>query len=156
MKKLILLIVLSNSFLFANYSIYYNKIKLGVIKDFSSLKDNYIKIKVTNPIARFMLGKKELIYFNSLFQKTRTKDIYYKKDKHEIVNVLKGAISNKLQDKKIFFNEKSYLDIKYDKNYKFSYFSKGKVKTKGEIDIFQNELISLSDTINKVQIIRNN
>ncbi len=156
MKKFIFLLIISKSFLFAQYSILFNEIKLGEINSFDTLEKDYIKIKVTNPIAKFMLGKKELIYFNSSFKQDKTSTIYYKKDKYEIINVLKGAISNELEDKKIFFNKKSYLDIKYDKNYKFSYFSKGRVKTSGEIDIFQNELISLNDTINKVQIIKNN
>lgn len=156
MKKFLFLLIIFKSFLFAQYSIYYNEIKLGEIQNFASLEENYIKIKITNPIAKFMLGKKELIYFNSSFKEEKVKNTFYKKDKHEIVNVLKGAISNELKSKKIFFNKKSYLDISYDKNYKFSYFSKGKLKTKGEIDIFQNKLISLNDTINKVKIIKNN
>jgi len=159
MKKVFILMIIFLSSAFADYSIYYNKIKLGTINNFNTLKDNYIKIRVTNPIIKIMLGKKELVYFNTEYKQGTlyyNKKIYFKKDKHEVINVLKGVSSSNFKNKKIFFNSKSYLDITYDKNYQFKYYSKGKIKTKGDINIFNNEIISLNDTINNILIIKNN
>ena len=105
-----------------------------------------------------MLGKKELVYFNTHYKQGTlhyNKKIFFKKDKHEVINVLKGVSTSNFKNKKIFLNSKSYLDISYDKNYKFRYFSKGKIKTKGDINIFNNEIISLNDTINNILIIKN-
>lgn len=154
--KIIIALLFTLSFSYANYSIYYGDLKLGVIQNFSTIKENYLKIKVTSTLAKWMLGKKEVIYYNDeatiAHNDSNTK---YKKDKYHIIDILKQSIANKLRDGKIHINKEKYLNIEKKENYNFQYVSKGRVKSDGEIKIQDAKLISLTDAKNHVKIIKN-
>lgn len=154
--KIIFALFFAVSLSFANYSIYYGDLKLGVIHNFNTIKENYLKIKVTSSLAKWLLGKKEVIYYND--QATiahNDNNTKYKKDKYHIIDILKQSINNNLQDGKIHINNEKYLNIQKKKDYNFQYVSKGRVKSDGQIKIKDAKLISLIDDKNHVKIIKN-
>lgn len=156
-NKSLLILLIAPYLAFADYSIYFNKIKLGSINNFSSLDKNFIKIKITNKIAKFFLRKEFVIYYNEKYNLTKkNKNTLFKKDKYQIVNILKSSIQNENKSKRLILKKTSYLDIEYNKNYNFTYVSKGKTKSKGSIIVKNKELISLRDTMNNVSIKNNN
>lgn len=151
--KLILFLSLLLSSCFAEYSISYNSLNLGVIKNINSVKDDYLRIEVTNPIARFLLGKDEMIFYDPISKISKDeKNVKYKKDKYFVINVIKNGISNNLKEGKLFIAKKKYLEITKEKNYKFKYVSKGRLKSYGTLIIQNQELISLTDEKNNIVI----
>lgn len=153
--KTVLILIMMISSVFANYSVSYSNLKLGIIENINTVEQNYFKAKVSNPMARFLLGKKELIYFNDDYKETKiNKKAKYKKDKYFIIEILKKALSNSLEEGKIFIKKDKYIDIKKDKNYSFEYISKGKVKSYGKIVLKDLKLISLIDEKNNIKILK--
>lgn len=153
--KFLLILCITISFTFASYDIYYSNLRVGVIKDFSTVNENYLKIKVTNPIARLLLGKKEMIFYNSDYKLTSKNDkIKYKRDKYHIIKIIQKSIQNRLDIGNIPIQKDKYIEISKNKNYHFRYISKGKIKSNGKIFIKNSELLSLIDDKNHLKIIK--
>lgn len=153
--KIILILLVMVSSIFADYSISYTNLKLGTIEDINTVKENYFKAKVTNPMAKFLLGKKEFIFFNEKYNEEKeNKKAKYKKDKYFIIDILKKAISNNLKEERIFVEKDKYIDVTKNKDYEFKYISKGKVKSFGKIVVRNFELISLVDEKNNIKILK--
>ena len=113
------------------------------------------KIDVTNFIAQLLLRKKKLIYYNVNFDKqlnqyAKTK---YKKDKYEVINIIKLALSNTVKSKKFEISKEKYIKFECNKECKFKYISKKKVKSEGYIRVKNNILQALVDTKNNVKIV---
>ena len=154
--KILLSLILSITFSFANYSIYYGDLKLGVIQTLDTIKENYLKVKITNSIAKILLGKKELIFYNDNYtHEKNSKNTKYKKDKYHVIDIIKQSISNSLIEGTIFLKKDKYITIEKNNNYKFQYISKGKIKSDGVIKVSNQELFSLIDKKNHVKIIKN-
>ena len=154
--KIFLALMLGVTFSFANYSIYYGGLKLGTIHSLETIHKNYLKIHVSNPIARLLLGKKKMIFYNNQYDTGLRKDtIKYKEDSYQIINILKKSLTNTLIDGTIFISDKKYITIKKEKDYTFEYISKGKMKSNGSIKIDNKQLISLIDERNRLKIIKN-
>ena len=156
MKYILTILILSN-FAFANYTLYFSGIKLGELESFDTLQDNYIKAEVTNSIAKFLVRKDYFIFFNDNFSKQKNKDITkYKKDKNHIITILKKAVNGNLKTpQRIQINKDKYIDIIFDKVYKFQYFSSGKIKSKGEFEIQDNILLKFEEERNSIKILKN-
>ncbi len=153
MKKLFMLSFCVSTFCFGNYSVYFNGIKLGDIKNFDTLKENYLKGSVTNGLANFLLGKDFFVYYNEDYKGiTNDKNTKYKKDKYGIIYILKKAYSNNLKAEKIQIKEDKYIDIYLDENFKFEYNSKGEIKSIGYFKMSNGELEELKETINSISI----
>ena len=153
--KYLFFIILAVQSLFADYSIVYNNLKLGTIKSLDTLEQNYLKINVTNPIARFMLGEPVLILYNQAYVLPQMKrNITFKKDRYEIITVLKKGLSQNLKKERIYYSDSKYLEIKKEKNYTFKYISKGYIKTFGDITIENDHLRSIIDKKNNIKIIK--
>jgi hypothetical protein len=151
--KLILFLSMLFSSCFAEYSISYNSLNLGVIKNINSVKDDYLRIEVTNPIARVLLGKDEMIFYDPIAKISKDENnVKYKKDKYFVINVIKNGISNNLKEGKRFIAKKKYLEITKEKDYKFKYVSKGRLKSYGTLIVKNQELISLTDEKNNIVI----
>ena len=154
--KLLIALILSSTFAFANYSIYYGNLKLGKIENFDTLKDNYLHVKITNSVARFLMGKKYLILYNDAYTRSKNdKKTKYKRDKYQVINIIKKSINNELTENTIYFKKDKYIQITHKENYNFKYISKGKVKSNGTIEVKDQEFIALIDTKNSVKIIKN-
>ena len=84
MKKIFIIILLFN-FTYASYSLKYSGIKLGSIKTFNTINENYFTVKITNSIVRFFIGRKYMIFYNNDYLIKKNEDKYaYKIDKHKI------------------------------------------------------------------------
>ena len=154
MRILLLLLFITN-FLFANYTISYAKLKLGIIRDINTVEQNYLDIKITNSVAKFLLGKKNMLFYNEKFTvNKKSKSYKYKKDKYFIIEILKRTIDGTLEDGNIYVAKNKYIQIKKDKNYSFKYISKGRIKSFGKIVVENGELISLVDEKNNINISR--
>lgn len=154
--KVFLTLIIAVTFSFANYSIYYGGLKLGVISSLDTIKDNYLKIQVTNSIARLLLGKKQMIFYNDKYTNDKKNGkIKYKKDKYYIIDIIRKSISDKLINGTIFISEDKYIQITKGNDYQFKYISRGKTKANGSIKVFNKDLISLIDEKNSLKIIKN-
>ena len=155
MKFILTLLLLSN-FLFASYTIKYQGLTLGTIKNFDTLKDNYLEADVTNKIARLLLGKDKFVFYNEDYTgKKDNKDTKYKKDKYAIVYILQKAAANDIQNERIKIKENKFIDVKFDKNYKFTYNSKNRIKSDGYFVMNNAELDLLVEEVNSIKIIKN-
>ena len=154
--KLLFTIILVFSFSHGNYSIYFSGLKLGEIKNFDTLQNNYLQADVTNTMAKFLLGKDKFIFFDEDF--TLQKDeanIKYKKDKYAIIMILKKALSGNIKDEIIEIKKDKFIEVKFDENYKFKYTSKDRIKSDGFFVIKDNNLELLKDTKNNIEIVKN-
>ncbi len=152
MKFLLPVLLLAN-FAFANYSIKFKGITLGEIENFGSLKENYLEAKVTNSIARFLLGKDKFVFYNEDFNGIKNKETTkYKKDKYAIIYILKKAMANDVKTEKLEVKKDKFITVSFDKNYKFVYNSKGRIKSKGYLEMKDNSLFKLVENINDIEI----
>ena len=155
MKFLLTLLLLAN-FAFASYTIKYQGLTLGNIKNFDTLKDNYLEAKVTNKIARFLLGKDKFVFYNEDYKgKKDDENTKYKKDKVAIVYILKKAYKNNTENERIKVKKDKFIDVTFDKNFKFVYNSRNRIKSKGYFEMKDGELHSLIEDINSIEIIKN-
>lgn len=152
MKFLLPVLLLAN-LAFANYSIKFKGITLGEIENFDSLKENYLEAKVTNSIARFLLGKDKFVFYNEDFNGIKNKETTkYKKDNYAIIYILKKAMANDVKAEKIEVKKDKYITVTYDKNYKFIYNSKGRIKSEGFLEMKDNTLLKLIENVNGIEI----
>lgn len=155
--RYILTVLLLSSMAFAQYSIKLNGIKLGEIKNLEdSLKKNCLEAEVTNSIARFLLQKDYLIFYNEKYTKKRdNEDTKYKRDKYQIITILQKAYANKMKNERIQIDEGKYIDVKLEDNYKFIYNSKGRIKSDGYFEMKDGKLLKLVETVNDIEISKN-
>lgn len=145
--------ILLTSFAFANYTIKFKGITLGEIENFKSLEDNYLEAKVTNSIARFLLGKDKFVFYNEDFNKEKNKEnTKYKKDKYAIIYILKKAMANDVKTEKLEVKKDKFITVSFDKNFKFVYDSKGRIKSEGYLEMKDNSLLKLVENINDIEI----
>lgn len=158
MKKTLLLLLLIN-FSFAKYLVYYQGIKLGEAENLDCIKNNYLEAKVTNSIARFLLGKDIFVFYNDEYKGKFNPNTKYKKDNRAIIYLLKKATQNNIKDKeRVVFKKDKYIDVIKQKNkneYKFVYYSNGRIKSKGYFIIKNNQLQILKEETNHIEISKN-
>ena len=156
MKYLLIFFILFG-FSFAKYDVIYYGVKLGEIKDMETIKENYIEIKITNKLAKFFSSKETFVLHNENFDKNITiqENTQYKKDKYQVLNIIKLATTQNISYKKFDISKDKYIELWYDKKYYFKYTSKKRVKSEGYLIIKGETLISLIDTKNNIQIILN-
>ena len=155
MKLLLSLLIMTN-LAFASYTISFKGINLGEIGNFDSLEKNYLEAKVTNTIARFLLGKDKFVFFNDDFKGERNDDTKYKKDNYAIIYILKKAAKNDVKSEKIEVKKDKFIEVSFDNNYNFVYNSKGRIKSKGTLEMENGTLKSLIETVNDIEIIKKN
>jgi len=157
MKYSIFFLLLTQT-LFANYSLFYAGAKVGEIKTFSTIKDHYIKIKITSYLLKKIVKHKYLIYHSDSFSlKNKNSNIKYKKDKYKIILLLKDALLGKesLKNKTIIISENKYLKVNKKKDYEFFYYKNNKIKTYGDFAIKNKQLDFLEAKSHHIKIKRN-
>lgn len=156
--RYILCFLIFTNLLLANYKITYHNLKLGEIKDLTTINESYLKVKVTNPIARFLLRAKYMILYNEDFKGEKSeKKTKYKKDNYQLIRLISRAMTNKLSEKERIYvknHKEKYIDLTYDKKYYFKYISKKRVKTDGYFEIKDGTFTSLIEHKNKIKIIK--
>lgn len=144
-------------FLNASYSVYYYGIKLGKIKTFDTLKDNYILADITNRFARLLAGKKKICLFNDDF-KGNFKKTKFKKDSRSIIKSLNFAIDypkHKIKFKKIIVSDDRYITVNCDTNCIFTTYKKNKKNHSGTISFKDNTFYSIASEDKKLEIKKN-
>ncbi|WP_121627042.1 hypothetical protein [Poseidonibacter antarcticus] len=151
--KLLLMILLISNFAFASYTIKYHGLELGTINNFDTLKDNYLEANVTNTLAKFLLRRDKFVFYNEDYKgKKDDENTKYKKDKYAIVYILKKAATNDIKDERIEIKKNKFIDVKFDKNYKFIYNSKNRIKSDGYFVMKNGKLEKLIETVNSIEI----
>jgi hypothetical protein len=154
--KFILTILLLTNFAFASYTIKYQGLELGTITNFDTLKNNYLEANITNSIARLLLGKDKFVFYNEDYKgKKDDKNTKYKKDKYAIVYILQKASANNTKEERIEVKKDKFIDVKFDKNFKFIYNSRNRIKSKGYFEMKNGELQSLIEEVNSIEITKN-
>jgi len=142
----------------ANYSVYYAGAKVGKIDTLDTIKNNYIKIKITSYILKKFLNKKYFIYHTeNYFPQKNQKNIYFKKDKYKIIDILKQSIydTKPILNEKIHLSKNKYLTISKKEDYSFEYFKNNKRKTYGTYSINNNSLVFLKEKSRSITIKKN-
>ncbi|SHO81731.1 hypothetical protein MNB_SV-15-1526 [hydrothermal vent metagenome] len=104
--KAILLIFIINLPLFADYTISYNGIKVGKIKDFSTIKNGYLIGKPINSFMGFFVPWDNYIIFQEGKKPIIKGKNRYKKDKHLILELINRLSKSKPTYKE--FESKKY------------------------------------------------
>jgi len=153
--KYILALLLMANFAFAKYTISYQGIELGEIKNFDTLEKNYLEADVTNMIAKLLLGRDKFVFYNEDFKEQKDKkNKKYKKDKYAIIYILKKAIANDVKAEKIEVKKDKFIDVSFDKNFQFTYNSKGRIKSEGHLEMQNGQLKALIETVNNIEIVK--
>ena len=156
-KKIFVIFILSFTFLIAtDYKISYKGIKMGIIKDISTIKQHYLFAKPDNFLVRWILGKKYLIFHDEEYKEPRRDDTKYKEDKHKIFFMINYVMDGKMKsdNDKIIINEQKYIIIhkKSDIKYTYDYYSHDKFRATGEVIIKDGVLIYFKNKTKNIVI----
>ncbi len=136
------------------YEVNYRGMTLGEITDLSTIKDLYLKAKVTSRMARFMLGEDYLVYFAG--EKPREKDSKFKRDKKMMLYAFSESLKEKPKYKRYDINDIKYITLRCDSQVcQFEYRKNEKIDGKGKI-IFDKdgEFVSIEETKSHFKIQR--
>jgi hypothetical protein len=137
------------------YNVKYHGMILGEINDLSTIKDLYLKAKVTSRVARFMLGKNNLVYYSG--KKPDIKSSKYKKDKKMILYAFRESVMQKPKFKRFEISDIKNITLSCEDNQScdFVYYKKGKVNGNGKIKFDKNgEFISITEEKSNFEISR--
>jgi len=133
MRFVLALLIFGVSLLGNSYDIKYKGIILGEIQTIKTVENGYLRAKVTNPIVRFLLGKKNFVFYDTY--KPNISDTKYKKDSKKILFALKTAIEQRPSNEKFIIDTKRYIILKcQDKVCSFDYYTSGKHNAEGKIE----------------------
>jgi len=154
MKKLFLILFLVTFAFSDTYDIKYKGITLGKIDSLKTLKDDYLKARVTNSIVRFMMRKDFFVFYAGKkpdFPKTK-----YKKDNKKIIYALKRTIEAKPYDETFVIDDKRKINIKCHTQEicTFDYFSKGEHSASGIIEFKDGKFYRLYEKKSSLEIIK--
>jgi hypothetical protein len=155
MYKTILFLILFT--LSANATIYdvkFKGIKLGEIENLETLENTYLKAKVTNSIARFMLGKKYLIFYGD--EKPNLKGVKFKKDNKMILYSFYQSLKSRPKHQVYKINDIKNITLECEGNScEFTYKKNNHIDGKGTILFDKDgEFISINEEFSSVVISR--
>ena len=153
--RLILTLFIFGVFLFGySYDIKYKGITLGEIQTLDTVKNGYLRARVTNPIVRLLLGKKNFVFYDT--NKPKILDTKYKKDNKKILFALKTAMDQKPNNEKFIIDTKRYIVLKcQDKICGFDYYTSGKHNAEGKIEFDKDgKFVKLTEKKSSVVIER--
>lgn len=137
-KKIAPLLLVSAVALHAEqYTINYKGITLGTIDDLSTVNQLYLKARVTNLVAKLLLGHKYFVFYGG--EKPHISDAKYRKDKNNVLFALNEAIHVKPRHKVYPSPKEKKLIIDCQKERcEYVFYRKNRIKGKGEILFDQN------------------
>ena len=154
MRFILTLLIFGVSLFGDSYDIKYRGITLGEIQTLSTLESGYLKAKVTNPIVKIMLGKKNFVFYDT--NKPDISDTKYKRDSKKILFALKTAIEQKPSNEKFVIDMKRYIVLKCQDNIcSFDYYTSGKHNAEGKIEFDKDgKFVKLTEKKSSVVIER--
>ncbi|MCH9814474.1 MAG: hypothetical protein K0U47_11100 [Epsilonproteobacteria bacterium] len=137
-----------------SYDVKFKGITLGEIASLETLKDNYLKATVTNPIAKFFIGKKYYVFHAQ--EAPKIDDAKFRKDKNMVLFAFLQSTTEKPKHKEYKINEDKKMIIDCDaKACQFQYHKKGKLKGNGIVTFDDNgAFVNLKEEISTVEISR--
>jgi hypothetical protein len=153
MRKLLLLILIATLSFASTYSIKYKGITLGKIDSLETLKENYLKARVTNSIVKFMLRKDYYIFYSG--KKPKNKSTKYKHDTKKIIYALKKAIENKPNNAEYIIDNKRKIILKCVNNHcSFEYIKSKRKNAIGTIEFKNEEFYKLTEKKSSLEIVK--
>ena len=158
MKKIVIMVMITLSLhAFAStYDVKYKGIRLGEIRDLSTVDDLYLKAEVTSRVARFLLGKDRMVFYAGE-KKPDVPKAKFKKDKKMMLFAFKESLKNRPKFKKFEITPIKNITLSCKGNScQFFYYKNNKINGKGKI-LFDddNNFLSLSEELSDVEIVRN-
>jgi hypothetical protein len=158
MKKLVYLIaifLLSNS-LNAKYFVYKDGAKIAEVEDLETIRQTYIRAKLTNPMYRLMAGGMPYVmYYHDV--KPKFKDTKYRYDWQRYLTVLQILVEQRPADKELLVNRENPVFIKctsYNRC-EFQYFEKKNLFLDGEVIFDTNgKIYSITDKVHNAKIVK--
>lgn len=138
----------------SKYDVIYKGMTLGEIKDLSTLKALYLKARVTNGIARFLLGKEYLVYFAK--EKPNVKKAKFKKDKKMMLYAFSQSLSERPKFKRYAISDIKNITLSCEgKGCEFIYYKNNHIDGRGKI-LFdeQDKFLSISEDMTDFHIVR--
>jgi hypothetical protein len=153
MRKFILILLLATISFASTYSIKYKGITLGRIDSLKTLKDDYLKARVTNSIVRFMMRKDYFIFYGD--KKPESQKTKYKHDNKKIIFALKRAIKFRPSNEEFIIDDTRKIILKcIDNVCSFDYYSKGSHNAEGIIEFRDNKFYRLNEKKSSLEIIK--
>jgi hypothetical protein len=153
MRKIFLVILVATLSFASTYSIKYKGITLGKIDSLDTLKDDYLKAKVTNSIVKFMMRKDYFIFYSG--QKPKSQKTKFKHDNKKIIFALKKAMQTRPLNEEFIIDNKRKIILKCDEqNCTFDYYSKGSHNAEGTIEFKNGEFYKLTEKKSSLEIVK--
>jgi hypothetical protein len=152
--KIFLTLLLALSLQASKYDVNYRGMTLGEISDLSTIKDLYLKAKVTSRVARFLLGKDNFVYYSG--EKPDVKKSKFKKDKKMMLQAFALSLKERPAFKKVKINDIKNITLSCKgKSCEFVYYKNDEVNGKGKILFDENdEFVSITEEMSNFEIIR--
>ena len=158
MKKIVIMIMLTLSLqaFSSTYDVKYKGVRLGEIRDLSTLEDLYLKAEVTSRVARFLLGKDSVVFYAG-DKKPDVAKAKFKKDKKMMLFAFKESLKNRPKFKRFEISPIKNITLSCQGNScQFFYYKNNKINGKGTIRFDDdNNFLSLSEELSDVEIVRN-
>ncbi len=135
-----------------NYSVKFKGITLGEIETLETLKSSYLKAKVTNSIAKFLIRKKYYVFYAG--EEPDIKDAKFRKDKNMVMFAFLQSVTEKPKHKYYKISDNKNMTIECDdKGCKFLYYKNGRLDGKGVVTFDEKgKFIKLKEEISSIEI----
>jgi len=157
MKKIMIMIVLALSLQASEvkYDVNFRGMTLGEVTDISTVNDLYLKAAVTSSVARFLLGKDNLVYYASE-KKPDIKKSKFKRDKKMMLYAFSQSLSERPKFKRYEISDIKNITLSCAGNEcEFIYYKNNHVDGKGKILFDENdEFVSITEELSNFEIVR--
>ncbi len=157
MKKIIIMIMMAQVLHLnaATYDVNFKGMTLGEVTDISTIKDLYLKARVTSGMARFLLGKDHLVYYSGE-KKPDIKKSKFKRDKKMMLYAFSQSLSERPKFKRYDINDIKNITLSCaDKACEFIYYKNNHVDGRGKILFDENnEFMRITEELTDFEIVR--
>ncbi len=138
----------------ATYDVNFRGMTLGEVTDISTVKELYIKAKVTSSVARFLLGKDNLIYYGG--DKPDIKKSKFKRDKKMMLYAFSQSLSERPEFKRYEISDVKNITLSCErKTCEFIYYKNNHVDGRGKISFDENdEFVRITEELTDFEIVR--
>jgi len=139
----------------AKYDVNFRGMTLGEVTDISTVKDLYLKAAVTSRVARFLLGKDNLVYYGSE-TKPDIKKSKFKRDKKMMLYAFSQSLTERPKFKRYEISDNKNITLSCkEKVCEFIYYKNNHIDGKGKILFDKNdEFVSITEELTNFEIVR--
>jgi len=152
--SLLLFFSLSATLFAASYDVKYHGTTLGRADTLETLKDHYLKAKVTNFLAKLLIGKKYFVFYSD--QKPPIANAKFRKDNKMILYAFYESLTRKPQYRRYQINPIKALELRCSGDKcTFIYTKNGQINGKGYILFDQSgDFVKLREDISDFEIVK--